>query len=94
MNNFLHAALFNASDLGIPTGANSSSLTAVLSIVYTAAGIIAVIVIIIAGFLYTLSLGDPAKTKRAKDAILYAVIGLVIIIFAFVITRFVIGGVA
>ena len=55
------------------------------------AGIIAVIVVIIAGINYSLSAGDPAKTASAKNAILYSVIGLVIIASAIAITGYIIG---
>ena len=41
-------------------------------------GIAAVIVMIVAGMLYVYSTGDPGKTKAAKDAIVYAAIGLVV----------------
>lgn len=82
-----------AGDVGIPKiAATPAAMNAILNQVYMWAGIIAVVVIIIAGYIYTTSAGDPAKTKRAKDAILYAVIGLVVIILAFTITQFVIGG--
>lgn len=94
MIKFLAATGLNAEEVGIPTTTLSqSSMGSVLNQVYLWAGVIGVIVIIIAGYLYTMSSGDPAKTKRAKDAILYAVVGLVVIILAFTITQFVIGGV-
>src|SRR5688572_2331759 len=43
-------------------------------------GTIAVIIIVVAGLMYVLSGGNPENTRRAKDAIIYAVIGLVIAI--------------
>lgn len=86
----LHADDLN--NLGIPTvAADQNALNAVLNTVYTWAGIIAVIVIIIAGFVYTTSGGDAANVKKAKNAITYAVIGLIVIILAFTITNFVVG---
>lgn len=59
--------------------------------VYTWAGIICIVVIIVAGYFYVTSAGNAATVKRAKDAILGAVIGLVVIMSAFVITQFVVG---
>lgn len=53
--------------------------------------IIAVIVIIIGGINYTMSQGDPQKTKKAKDTILYGVIGLIISLLAFAIVNFVLN---
>ena len=51
----------------------------------------AVIVIIIGGFMYITSAGNTDRIKTAKNAILYSVIGLVVVITAFIITRYVIG---
>jgi hypothetical protein len=53
------------------------------------AGIVASIFIVYGGFRYVLSQGNPDQTKVAKDAVLNAVIGLVITILAAVIVRFV-----
>ncbi len=46
------------------------------------AGIAAVIMIIIAGLQFVTSSGDPAKTQSAKNMIIYALIGLVVIALA------------
>ena len=56
-----------------------------------AAGIIAVIMIIVGGIMYSLSAGDSKKAGTAKDTILYAVIGLVITLLAGAIVNFVLG---
>ena len=69
------------------------ALEHILTLIYTWSSIVAVIVLIIAGYLFVTSRGDPSQMKRSKDAIRGAVVGLVIIAIAFVITRFVIGGV-
>lgn len=57
----------------------------------TAAGIISVIMIIVGGIMYSLSAGDSNKATKAKDTILYSVIGLVITMLAYAIVNFVIG---
>jgi len=75
----------------IPTTSAEVVLNTALNSVYMIAGIVAVIVIIIAGYMYVTSQGDSAAVTKAKNAILYAVIGLVVIILAFSITWFVIG---
>ena len=62
---------------------------AVLNIIYGVIGIIAVVMIIIGGIHYATSQGDPGRVKKAKDTILYAIIGLVIVLAAFAITYFV-----
>lgn len=65
----------------------------ILNIVFTWVAVIAVIVIIIGGILYMTSQGDPGKIQRAKGAILYAVIGLVIVLLAFAIVNFVLSNI-
>lgn len=65
----------------------------ILNAIIAVAGLVAVIFIIIGGFNYMTSAGDPGKTKKAKDTILYAVIGLIICVLAFAIVNFVIGGI-
>lgn len=61
---------------------------------YAVAGLIAVVVIIVGGIQYVTSGGDPGKAAKAKNVILYAVIGLIIVLLAAVITNFVIGAVS
>lgn len=63
----------------------------VLNTVYLWAGIVAVLAIIIAGLFYVISTANPSHTKRAREAIVYAVVGLIVIIMAFAITQFVLG---
>ena len=54
-------------------------------------GIIAVIVIVIASIYYITSQGDPGKISRAKSAILFASIGLVVALLSFAIVSFILG---
>ena len=56
-------------------------------------GAVSVIMIIIGGFRYIISGGDSSGVSGAKNTILYAVVGLVIVIFAQVIVRFVLANV-
>lgn len=71
----------------------TGNITTILNVVIGALGIIAVVVIIIGGVTYMTSSGDASKVKKAKDTILYGVIGLVIVALAFAIVNFVIGNV-
>lgn len=68
----------------------TGSVTGIINGVIAALGIIAVVIIIIGGVSYMTSSGDSAKVKKAKDTILYGVIGLVICVLAFAIVNFVI----
>lgn len=63
----------------------------ILTTTYMWAGIIAVLVIIIAGFYYSTSSGDAAGLQRAKNAIIGSAVGLVIVIMAFAITQLILG---
>ena len=53
-------------------------------------GVIAVIMLIIGGIRYVVSGGDSKKVTDAKNTVLYAIIGLVIAVFAYAIVNFVI----
>ncbi len=55
------------------------------------AGGVAVLMIIYAGYLYITSQGNPDNIKTAKDYIIGALVGLMLIILAGVILRSVIG---
>lgn len=53
-------------------------VTSGLNLFLWAIGIASVIMVIVAGMLYVFSSGDPSKTKTAKDAIMYAMVGMVV----------------
>ena len=53
------------------------------------AGILAVVMVIIGGVKYTTSGGDQAAVTKAKNTILYGIVGLVISILAYAIVNFV-----
>lgn len=61
-----------------------------LNLLMWAAGILAVIMIIYAGYLFIRSSNDSSKISAAKNIILYAVIGLIVIAAANAIVAFVI----
>jgi TRAP-type C4-dicarboxylate transport system permease small subunit len=62
-----------------------------LNIVYFIVGIVAVIIIIVAGYQYITSNGDPNKAQKSLHTILDCAIGIAIALFAFAITNFVVG---
>lgn len=93
MKNILQQVAINIkpSDVGIPDNNANDVFTGGLNVVYFVGGAACVIVIVVAGILYALSAGDSNQIKIAKNAILYAVVGLVVILMAFAITALVIG---
>lgn len=64
-------------------------LTKATQILAMVVGIAAVIMIIVGGLRYIISAGDPQNVNSAKNAILYAVIGLAIALVAQAIVIFV-----
>lgn len=72
-------------DLGGPTVQHA------LQLFFGVAGAVAFLVIILSGLKYVLSRGDANAIKNAKEAIIYAVVGLVITMTGYGIVTFVIG---
>jgi glycerol uptake facilitator-like aquaporin len=69
----------------------SDVVSGILNGVIGMLGLVAVAFIIVGGVNYMTSAGDPGKTKKAKDTILYACIGLIVCALAFAITNFTIN---
>lgn len=66
-----------------------SIIKTIVNILLYLIGIIAVIMLIIGGIRYAVSGGDQAAVTAAKNTILYAIIGLVVAIFAYAIVNWV-----
>lgn len=78
---------------GIDTPGGANNTTFLQDLVNTflfAAGLIAVIFLIIGGIRYITSTGDSSRIKAAKDTILYAIIGLIVAILALPIANYVV----
>lgn len=86
-------AVKDAAGCGGGSGDLFGVIQSILNVVISIAGIICVIFIIVGGFQYMTSSGDPGKTKKAKDTILYACIGLIVCALAFAIVNFVLHSV-
>lgn len=66
-------------------------ITNIVNIFSVIVGVIAVIMIIIGGFRYVTSGGDSGNVTSAKNTIMYAIIGLIIVALAQIIVRFVLN---
>ena len=77
--------------VNIPTVSAVDVLGGVLDGIYFIVGAAAVIIIILAGYSFMSAAYDPAKIAKAKNAILYSVVGLIVVIIAFFITQFILG---
>lgn len=75
------------------TPAGTVQLQNIVNTVLGVTGAIAVLIIVLAGFRLITSQGDPGAVTTARNAIIYALIGLVVIMFAFAIVNFVVLGV-
>jgi uncharacterized membrane protein len=87
----LLGASLSTNDVNIPKVEAQDLIPGILNTVYWIGGVAAIIVIVVAGIFYSISEGSPDKIRRAKDAIIYSAVGLVIILVAFTVTNFVIG---
>lgn len=76
---------------------DTSLMNTVLNLINVALsvlGLVAVAVIILGAVQFMTASGDPGKVKKAKDTILYGVIGLVVAILAYSIVNFIIASVS
>ena len=64
----------------------------IVEVLLTAVGAISIIMIVIGGILFALSSGDTQKAAKARSTILYAVVGLIVSVFASAIVNFVFDG--
>lgn len=76
-------------DVPQPTVGNGT-FTTILQVVFGIMGGVALIIFMLAGLKYITSRGDPAAVAKAKNTILYAVVGLAVAVFAFAIVTFVV----
>lgn len=83
---------FSALANPLPRIGTDGRLQEILNTVLAIAGAAAVLIIVIAGLRYIISQGDPNQVSTAKNAILYSLVGLAVVMFAFAIVNFVVVG--
>lgn len=82
--------------VGNAIGADATSNTLpelignIIAVLLSVLGIIFVVLVVYAGFLYLTAAGDTDKVKKAKTLLTQSVIGLIIIVAAYAIAAFVI----
>jgi hypothetical protein len=72
---------------------DDSAVKIIFNIFLSIMGAVALLIITVSGLRFTISRGDPATISKAKNTIIYALIGLVIIAFAAVLVNFVFSNV-
>lgn len=78
---------------GLPqVNANEGQITAILQIVFGVIGVVALVIIILAGLQLTVSAGgNPEAAAKARKTIVFAALGLIIAISAELIVTFVLN---
>lgn len=71
--------------------ANQPTLTNLLSVVFGVIGAVTVLIIIVQAIRFILSDGDSQKAAEARKGVIYAAVGLGVVVSAEIIIRFVIG---
>lgn len=86
-------ALWGEINCVVDTVATINCIPAVLKLIIQAllmfAGIVAVFLIVHSGAKFVLSSGDPKRVEEARNTLVYAVLGLLIVVSAFLIVRLV-----
>ncbi len=68
-----------------------STITNIINIASLVVGVVAIIMVIVGGLKYVTSQGDSSGITSAKNTIIYAIVGLIIVALAQVIVRFVVN---
>ncbi|EKD47515.1 MAG: hypothetical protein ACD_66C00025G0001 [uncultured bacterium] len=75
---------------GLTDGSLEDTLGSLIGIFLSILGIVLLLLVIYAGFLWMTAQGDAEQTKKARDIMINAVIGLIITLAAYAISDFVI----
>ena len=75
----------------IPRTDIMSILNIIINALIGLSGAIAVWFLILGGFQYVTSAGNPDSVQKAKSTILYAIIGLIVVIISYAAVNFIIG---
>lgn len=84
------AVQITADEIGAPkVAADNATLQDVLGLIYFIAGIVCVLIIVFGGVRYVTSQGEASGVQSAKNTIMFALIGLLVILVASAVTQFV-----
>jgi len=70
---------------------DSSIVRRAINIMLFGVGVLSVVMLIFGGFRYVVSGGKKESVTNAKNTILYAIIGLLVAVFAYAIINFILG---
>lgn len=77
----------NARDQGLPTGSIYEIISATLSWLLGILGFIAVIGFVISGILYLTAAGNESQIEKAKSAMTYSIVGVIVALMGWVIIQ-------
>ncbi len=83
-----------AKGAGVPTNfanGDGSIVSKIINLMLYGIGVLSVVMLIMGGFRYIISGGQNDKVSAAKNTILYAIVGLLVAIFAYAIIQFVLS---
>ena len=77
-------------DTGLPqVSASSANLQTILQLLFGALGALAVIMILIGAIQFITSSGDPQAVTKARETIIYSLVGLLVCVSAEIIVTFI-----
>ncbi|NTU69412.1 hypothetical protein HGB13_01090 [bacterium] len=74
---------------GAPNLALPAFITRISDIFLSIIGVIAVMFIVVAGFQYVTSAGNPDQITKAKNTALYAIMGIIVALIAWAVIKFI-----
>ena len=81
-------------DVKIPQNdLGQGQLRSALQIAFGIGGALAVLIIVVAGLRFVTARGDPQAVSRARNSVIYAVVGLVVCAMGFAIVTFVVDNI-
>lgn len=89
MTSAMFTIISQISTAPLPKVDDSTTVTVLLQLTFGIAGALTVLFLVWGGFKYVTSQGEPDRIAKAKDTILYSVIGLVVTIASYGIVAYV-----
>lgn len=77
----------NAMDSGTPTGSIMGIIASTMNWLLAILGFIGIIGFVISGILYLTAAGDEGQIDKAKNAMMYSIIGVIVALLGFVIIQ-------
>lgn len=72
----------------------ADSLAGILQIVFALIGVASLFILLITAIKFQIALGDPTKVAKARNAIIYAAVGLAVSAGAFSLVSLILGGIS